>query len=91
MGNGDVEGPAVGTSELVQRHLHRLSRVGAPTITDRAETRVSTSNLPAVRIYSVTRSRFVSTSGSPSVIAIVCSLCAVREPSAERMVQPSGS
>jgi hypothetical protein len=33
--------------------------------------------------------RRVSTSGPSSVIAIVCSECAVREPSAERIVHPS--
>src|SRR5699024_646483 len=33
----------------------------------------------------------VSTIGSPSVIAMVCSLWAPREPSALRRVQPSGS
>lgn len=35
--------------------------------------------------------RSVSTCASPSVIAMVCSLWAVREPSAERIVHPSGS
>lgn len=38
-----------------------------------------------------TCSRRVSTSAGPSVIAMVCSLCEVRDPSAERMVHPSGS
>ncbi|QRP50319.1 carboxylesterase family protein [Amycolatopsis sp. FDAARGOS 1241] len=36
-------------------------------------------------------SRRVSTRGASSVMAIVCSEWAVREPSAERMVQPSAS
>ena len=37
------------------------------------------------------QARAVSTIGSSSVMAIVCSMCAPREPSALRSVQPSGS
>ena len=37
------------------------------------------------------QSRAVSTTGPPPVIATVCSMCAPREPSALRSVQPSGS
>lgn len=50
-------------------------------------------NLPAELpgAAGISDSRRVSTKGASSVMAIVCSEWAVREPSAERMVQPSGS
>ena len=82
LGGAILAGAVVGGSDVLGLIDRRPARV-------RRRERAAPQGGHRVVVYSDPRR--VSTSGSSSVMAIVCSEWAVREPSADRIVQPSSS